>query len=149
MVIIAVLVNVCHATGDLKKAPLNHTSAAANTTEAKTANQTEVEKPPEHKAKVFEQKPVVPAGPLPSELYKNVELNKFYEDTLERDAAEKAKGEATWASYYYQKDPAHQLWQYYSLDVAKQLGSKLKITDPTHTLNQINDTLKYDGVSQY
>ena len=104
------------------------------------------EKKPEIKEPVA---PVVPAGPLPSEVYQNIKLNKYYEGSLERTAAEKAKGERMYNSYYYQRDPKHQLWKYFSLDVAKEVGKQLEITDPAHALNQLNTTIKYEGVSQY
>ena len=41
------------------------------------------------------------------------------------------------------------VWKYYSLDVASQLGGDLEVTDPKHELNQLESDIKYANVSQY
>lgn len=88
--------------------------------------------------------PVVPAGPLPSEVYENIELDKYYHGRLEANKTGKAEKEPmSRFPVYSPLWKGDNLWHYYSFDVAKQLGKDLEVKDEKAILSQLNTDLKY------
>ena len=41
------------------------------------------------------------------------------------------------------------MWSYYTIDVALDLGTDLRVTDPEHALNLLDSDIKYENIDQF
>lgn len=70
--------------------------------------------------------PLVDPATLPSNLYQNLELGKYYQAEMVVNETEKKK-------IYNHTGEGN--WTYFSIDVKKTLGSQLKVSDPKSVLS--------------
>jgi len=101
--------------------------------------------------------PAEPEGPPPSEVYENIALNRYYHGSLVSNGTKKSNGTTIttnmntiyfpfpdWSPFAQEDDRP---WQYYSIDVAKELGSELEVKDQKALLSQLHADLKYANAS--
>jgi hypothetical protein len=110
--------------------------------------------PPEEPAEpVYAEVPAADPALLPSNLYTNIVLDQQYFGDLPGFDPEDAGNKPDWYYDFYPETvnnlteaQVNQVWKYYSIDVASQLGGELRVTDPEHALNAMDTDLKFENV---